>query len=97
MGAWVEILKYTYRTKGTCSSKIILELDGDTVVSVRFVDGCDGNTKGVAALVRGMKADEVIRRCRGITCGFKPTSCPDQLAAALVEARERQKAAAVKK
>lgn len=86
-------MEYTYRTKGTCSSQIILELDGDTIVSVRFVNGCDGNTKGVAALVRGMKADEVISRCKGITCGFKPTSCPDQLAAALLEARERQKAA----
>lgn len=76
-------MEYKYRTRGTCSSEIIVDLDGDTVRSVRFVGGCNGNTQGIASLVRGMKVDDVIRRCGGIRCGMKPTSCPDQLAQAL--------------
>lgn len=83
-------MEYRYKTKGTCSSEVIVELDGDTVKSVQFVDGCDGNTKGIGSLAAGMKADEVIRRCRGIRCGFRPTSCPDQLANALLQALEQQ-------
>jgi len=83
-------LEFKYKTKGTCSSEVILNLEGDTVQSVKFVGGCNGNTKGISALVAGMKADEVIRRCKGIRCGFKPTSCPDQLAAALLKAKEEQ-------
>ena len=72
-----------YKTKGVCSQAIELELDGDIIKSVRFIGGCDGNTKGVAKLVEGMKAQDAIARLEGITCGFKPTSCPDQLAKAL--------------
>ncbi|MCQ2507543.1 MAG: TIGR03905 family TSCPD domain-containing protein [Dorea sp.] len=72
-----------YRTRGTCARMIRLELDGDIVKNVEFVGGCNGNTKGIASLVEGMKAEDVIKRCEGITCGFKPTSCPDQLAQAL--------------
>ena len=69
-----------YKTQGTCSQAIQLELDGDIIKSVEFVGGCAGNTQGVASLVQGMKAEEAIARLEGIRCGFKPTSCPDQLA-----------------
>lgn len=83
-------MEYHYKTKGTCSSEIIVELDGDTIKSVEIVGGCNGNSKGICSLVQGMKADEVIRRCKGIRCGFKPTSCPDQLANALLHAQKQQ-------
>lgn len=83
-------MEYHYKTRGTCSSEIIVELNGNTVKSLRVVGGCDGNSKGIAALARGMDADEVIKRCKGIRCGFKPTSCPDQIAAALTHAKEIQ-------
>lgn len=79
-------MKYSYTTKGTCSRRIDLELDGDIVRSVEFIGGCNGNTKGIASLVKGMKAEDVIARCEGIRCGMKPTSCPDQLSCALKEA-----------
>lgn len=72
-----------YKTQGTCSQAIQLELDGDVIKSVEFVGGCSGNTQGVASLVQGMKAEEAISRLEGISCGFKSTSCPDQLAKAL--------------
>lgn len=72
-----------YKTQGTCSQMIQLELDGDTIKSVEFIGGCSGNTQGIASLVKGMKAEEAIARLEGIRCGFKPTSCPDQLAKAL--------------
>ena len=72
-----------YKTQGTCSQAIQLELDGDVIKSVEFVGGCAGNPQGVASLVQGMKAEEAIARLEGIRCGFKPTSCPDQLAKAL--------------
>ena len=74
---------YTYQTKGTCSRKIEIELDGNIVKRVAFTGGCNGNTKGLASLVAGMKAEDVIKRCEGITCGLRPTSCPGQLAKAL--------------
>ncbi len=73
---------YTYRTHGTCSTAIEIETDGDVVRSVRFINGCTGNTQGVARLVEGMQIDEVIRRLEGIQCR-NGTSCPDQLARAL--------------
>ena len=79
------------KNQGTCSLQTIVDLDGDTIRSVRFVGGCDGNTKGICALVKGMKAGEVIARCKGMTCGRKSTSCPDQLAQALEEAQAQQK------
>ena len=83
-------MTYTYKTKGTCSSAIEIETDETNVVrSVRFIGGCNGNTKGISALVKDMPADEVIARLEGIRCGLKGTSCPDQLAKAL---REMQRA-----
>lgn len=78
-------MEFVYKTHGTCSRQIEITTDGDVLKSVKFVGGCNGNGKGIGALVEGMKADEVIRRCKGITCGMRPTSCPDQLARALEE------------
>lgn len=79
----------TYRTHGTCSQAILLELDGDVIKKVEFIGGCSGNTQGVARLVEGMKAGDAITRLEGIKCGPRPTSCPDQLAKALKEALAR--------
>lgn len=72
-----------YKTKGTCSSMIDIEMDGDIIKSVAFTGGCNGNLQGISKLVQGMKAEDAIARLKGIRCGFKSTSCPDQLAAAL--------------
>ena len=80
-------MQYSYKTKGTCSSKITFDLEDNKIHNVQFTGGCSGNTQGVAALVEGMDVDEAISRMRGIRCGFKPTSCPDQLAAALEQAK----------
>lgn len=76
--------EYVYQTVGTCSQEIIVRVEDDeTVVGVEFIGGCSGNTQGIASLVKGMKAEEVISRLAGIRCGYKNTSCPDQLACAL--------------
>ncbi len=75
-----------FSPKGVCSRGIDIELEDGIIQSVRFQGGCAGNTQGVAALVKGMSAKEAIERLAGIRCGFKPTSCPDQLAKALAEA-----------
>lgn len=76
-------MKYSYKTMGTCSSRIDFEIDGDILKSVQFTGGCNGNLKGIAALVEGMRVEDVIKRLEGTKCGFKQTSCPDQLATAL--------------
>ena len=83
-------MKHRFQTRGVCSRAIEIELEGNIIKSVRFEGGCAGNTKGVAALVQDMTAEEAIRRLSGIRCGFKPTSCPDQLAQALSRALEAQ-------
>lgn len=75
-----------YKTKGVCSQAIEVELDGNIVKNVQFYGGCSGNTQGVASLVKGMTAEEAIKRLEGIKCGPRPTSCPDQLAKALKQA-----------
>ena len=80
-------MQYEYKTHGTCASKILLDVEDGIVKSVRFIGGCSGNTQGVAKLVEGMPVDEVITRLKGIRCGMKQTSCPDQLAQALTEMR----------
>ena len=72
-----------YRTKGTCSSAIDIEMDGNIIKSVVFTGGCNGNLQGLSRLVEGMSAEDAITRLKGLKCGFKPTSCPDQLAIAL--------------
>ena len=75
----------TYKTRGTCSRAIEYEVQDGSVTECRFVGGCMGNTQGVAALVKGMKVEDAIARLKGIQCGFRGTSCPDQLACALEE------------
>ena len=84
-------MEFDYRTKGTCSSNIHVVLDGRKVKDVVFTGGCNGNLQGISSLVRGMKATDAIERMRGIRCGFKPTSCPDQLSIALEKALEEEK------
>lgn len=80
-----------YKTKGVCSSAITFEIDGENKVrGVQFQGGCSGNTQGVAALIEGMDAAEAQKRLAGIRCGFRPTSCPDQLAKAIGEELERR-------
>lgn len=79
-------MEYTFIPKGVCSRKISFEINDGIVSNVRFAGGCAGNTQGVAALVEGMKAEDVVARLSGIRCGFKRTSCPDQMAEAIKEA-----------
>lgn len=79
-------MQYTYKTRGVCSKKIDFEIVDGKITNVRFTGGCGGNTQGVAALAEGMTPDELIKRLEGIRCGFKGTSCPDQLATAVKEA-----------
>lgn len=72
-----------YKTRGTCSRQVNIEVEDGVVTACSFVGGCSGNTQGVASLVVGMKVEDAVARLKGIKCGFKPTSCPDQLALAL--------------
>ena len=83
-------MDYKYKTRGTCAREISFELENGIVKNVSFFGGCNGNLKGIAALVEGKKAEEIIPLIKGIKCGFKPTSCPDQLANALQEALNEQ-------
>ena len=80
-------MTYTYKTAGTCSTQIDLELEDGIIQSVAFTGGCNGNLKGICSLLKGMGVDEAIGRLDGIRCGMKPTSCPDQLAQALKSAQ----------
>ena len=77
---------FEYKTSGTCSQRILFDIENGKVVNVQFIGGCNGNLKGIAALVDGMDVADVISRLEGTTCGGKPTSCPDQLACALKQA-----------
>ena len=81
------MMEYTYKTNGTCSREIHFEVENGKVKNVRFVGGCNGNLKGIGALVEGMDIDDVIARVEGISCGGRPTSCPDQLSRALKQAK----------
>ncbi len=83
-------MSYTYKTQGTCSSTIEFELEGNIVKNVKFSGGCNGNLKGISSLVEGMTVEEVQAKLSGITCGFKRTSCPDQLAKAVAKAYSEQ-------
>ena len=79
-------MEYKYKTSGTCARSITFSLDeGDRLTGVSFESGCDGNHKGIAALCLGMKAEDVISKLEGIPCGYRNTSCPDQLAQAIKE------------
>ena len=82
-------MQFEYKTKGTCSQNIFFEIEDGKVHNVQYLGGCNGNLQGIAKLVEGMDVDEVIRRVEGICCGMKPTSCPDQLATALKEAKKK--------
>lgn len=79
-------MQFEYKTKGTCSQRIFWEIENGKVKNVQFVGGCNGNLQGICKLVEGMDVMDVIERLKGIHCGMKPTSCPDQLATALAEA-----------
>ena len=83
-------MSYTYKTKGTCSTQIEVDLDGNIIKNVRFTGGCDGNLKAIPRLVEGMTVEEVEKRISGIHCGMKNTSCGDQLAKALRAAYEAE-------
>ena len=79
-------MQYEYKTKGTCSQRILFEIEDGKLHNVQYIGGCNGNLKGIGSLVEGMTVQDVISRLEGTTCGFKSTSCPDQLARALKEA-----------
>lgn len=76
-------MKYTYKPEGVCSEKMIFEIENNVVKSVQIINGCDGNLKGISKLITGMHIDDVILKLKGIECGYKNTSCPDQIAKAL--------------
>ena len=80
-------MHYEHTNKGTCSQRILFDIEDGKVRNVKFIGGCNGNLKGIAALVEGMDVDTVIERVQGVTCGMKKTSCPDQLAQALIAAK----------
>ena len=82
-------MTFEYKTRGVCSQLMRFEIEDNIVHNVEIVGGCNGNSQGVASLVEGMDVDEVIRRTQGIHCGWKDTSCPDQLARALTEAKAK--------
>ena len=84
-------MEYRFKPKGVCSQEMIIELDGDIIKSVKIIGGCAGNTVGVSRLVEGMKVDEAIKKLKGIPCGFRTTSCPDQGSIALEQAKRNNK------
>ena len=79
-------MTYRYPLRGVCARSVTFDLENGKVSNIRFEGGCSGNTQGVAALADGADAEEIVRRLAGIRCGFKSTSCPDQLAAAIQKA-----------
>ena len=81
-----------YKTKGTCSTQIDIEMDGDIIKNVKFTGGCNGNLQGISKLVEGMRGEDAISKLRGIRCGSKSTSCPDQLSYAIEEAMKQANA-----
>ena len=85
-------MEYIYKTQNTCSTEIKLELDGNIVKNVVFTGGCNGNLKAIPILVDGWTVEQIEEKCKGITCGRRPTSCADQLAKALVWAKEQAEA-----
>lgn len=78
-------MEIKFQPQGVCSKQIVIDVEDGIVNNVKFIGGCSGNTQGVGALAKGMKVNEVIERLQGIRCGARPTSCPDQLAKALVK------------
>lgn len=86
------MMHYDYLTEGTCSQMISLDIDGEKVTNIKFMGGCNGNLKAIPVLVDGWTVDEIETKLKGMTCGRRPTSCPDQLAKAVRAAYEAQKA-----
>ena len=84
--------KITYETKGVCSRLIEVEVENNIIKSIQFYGGCNGNLKGISSLCVGMDVNDVIKKLKGINCGMKSTSCPDQLASCLVEYLQKQAA-----
>ena len=82
-------MEYRFKPQGVCSREMIIELEGNIIKKVTIIGGCAGNTVGVSRLIEGMDVDEAIRRIKGIPCGVRSTSCPDQLAIALEEAKKK--------
>ena len=82
-------MRYSYRTKGVCAMEISFDLDGDVVHNIEFLGGCNGNLKAISKLVDGMTVDQIESKLRGNTCGRRPTSCADQLAIAVRQAKQR--------
>ena len=78
-------MEYKYKPQGVCSREMIFDIEGEIVKSVKIIGGCSGNTLGLSKLIEGMKIKEVIEKLKGIPCGYKGTSCPDQVAKALEE------------
>ena len=85
-------MRYSYRTKGVCSTQINFDLEGDVVTNVEFISGCNGNLKAISKLVNGMTVDKIEEVLKGNTCGWKPTSCADQLAIAVRQAYDKANA-----
>lgn len=95
IGLWrtaKKAMKYTYRTVGTCSSQIDFDINNGKVTNIVFTDGCNGNLKAISKLVNGYSADKIHELLHGNTCGFRPTSCADQLAIAVMQAKEKEEA-----
>lgn len=82
--------KFEYTPKGVCSSKMIFEIEGDTIIDAKVIGGCPGNSLGIRTLIKNQKIDDIIEKLSGIKCGFKSTSCPDQLAKALKDYKEKR-------
>lgn len=85
-------MKHVYKPKGVCSSQVEFELEGNVVKNINFLGGCNGNLKAISALAEGMTVEQIAERVQGITCGFKKTSCSDQLAHALIDAAAKEQA-----
>ncbi len=81
-------MEYRYRPQGVCSTEIIIEVENNIIKNLQVANGCNGNLKGISSLVKGMTIDDVISRLKGIKCGMKGTSCPDQIAKALEKIKE---------
>lgn len=84
-------MRYSYKTSGTCASVIEFDIEGDVISNVKFTGGCNGNLKAISSLVDGMTVEEIEKRVKGITCGWKSTSCSDQLSKAVRKAYEENK------
>lgn len=84
-------MEYVYETKGVCASEITFDINDDKITNIKFYGGCNGNLKAIATLCEGMTVDEIEKKLKGNTCGFKPTSCADQFAIAVRKAYEENK------